>query len=489
MLCVVIKGPTWEEVRQQTAEASSYADSVELRLDLFSHVDQEALKQLRRICAIPMIFTLRPLSQGGGYPHSEENRLSLLRQLAALKPAYLDLEYDIPPFFIEEIAASHPEIKIILSYHNFMETPADLDSLYTRLRCPFVHFYKIAVMACSTVDTLRLLLWAQEKNERIIAISMGSYGQLSRILCPILGIPMTYASLDDGLCTAPGQLSAKVLKERYRFFHLTPRTKIYGLIGDPVDSSISDVTHNALMTFCGIDAVYIKIHLKASELAEFFPLAKRLPLQGLSVTMPLKEAVIPFLDEIDLEAEVIGAVNTLLFKPEGNITGYNTDGRGALNAIEKSVAMEGKRVTILGAGGAARAIAYEASKRGALVTIINRNAERACQAAKRLSCSWGNADANYDLLVNATPAGMPILPERILPHTLVMDIKTMPKETEFTQEASKKGCPVIYGYQMFIEQAAEQFHLWFGAVMHPQNMVSFLDKESIAILNQKKFLT
>lgn len=473
MLCVVIKGPTWEEILQQLTAASSYADCVELRLDLFSHIDIVALKQLREAWAMPMIFTLRCRSHGGSYAHSEENRLNEIRQLAALKPTYIDLEYNVLPSFIKEISCSYPEIKIILSYHNFTETPTDLDSLYQEMQHPSAHFYKIAVTANCSLDALHLLIWAKGKEGRVIAVSMGPQGQFGRIIGPILGIPITYASLDDGLATASGQLSAKTLKEQYHFSKLSSLTAIYGLIGDPVDASISDQTHNAFMGSNNLAAVYVKISVKPSQLAEFLLLAKQLPFRGLSVTMPLKESVIPLLDQIDPEAESIGAVNTLFFYG-GKIHGYNTDGKGALNAIERTGSIEGKRVVIIGAGGAARAIAYEACRRGASVTIVNRDSEKAHRLANRFSCSSKGLEQmhictndGYDLLINTTPVAMPTPSEYILSTAMIMDIKTRPVETALIKCALKKGCSVIYGYQMFVEQAHGQFALWFGNTYSP----------------------
>src|SRR5262249_16514603 len=161
------------------------------------------------------------------------------------------------------------------------------------------------------------------------------------------------------------------------------------------------------------------------------------------------------------------AVNTLLFE-EGKIFGFNTDGIGALNAIEKEFPVKDKRIVIIGAGGAAKAIAYEAHRRGGLVTIVNRDAEKALQIAQLLPCIGKGldymatcAETGYDVLINCTPSPLPIASEYIIPQAIVMDIKTKPKETAFLKLAREKGCPIIYGYQMFIEQALGQFNLWF----------------------------
>lgn len=467
MLCVVIKGPSYEEAHCQIAKALDFADSVELRLDCFSELDSLALNKLRSHFSIPMIFTLRSSIQGGVYAKSEECRLSDIERLAAIKPDYFDLENHIPAPFIEGFASKYPAVKIILSTHHFSETPNNLEELYRELRKIPAFLYKIAVMANSSLDAIRFLCWAKQANGKLIAVSMGPFGQISRILAPVIGSPLTYASLDDDLQTAPGQLTAEILLHRYRHRSLSSQTAIYGLIGDPVDMSISDETHNHLISRCKLDAVYIKIHVKASELGEFLHLARQLPIQGLSVTMPLKEGILSHLDLIEHEAYSVGAVNTLLFQGE-KIIGYNTDSKGALNAIEQVVKVKERRIVMIGAGGAAKAIAFEAQARGALVTIINRDEERAHQVAARFNCSakgLGQMEAcfkeGYDILINCTPLPMPISSDLISSKAMVMDIRTKPRITPFIESALEKGCPVVFGYRMFVEQALGQFQIWF----------------------------
>ncbi len=451
MLCVVIKGPSFEEAHRQISQTLPYADLVELRLDGFATLDLTALQHLRSDFSIPMIFTLRSRSQGGNYKQSEEKRLDDIRRLATLKPEYLDLENDVPSHFIKEISST---IKLILSYHNFTETPTDLEGLYREMKKIPASFYKIAVTAQHSLDALRLLCWAKNADN-LIAISMGYHGQISRILGPVIGSPITYAALDDSQTTAPGQLSAKTLIERYHHRSLNPQTALYGLIGDPVDQSISDETHNALMTACDLDAVYVKMQVKPSELANFLQYAKQLHFHGISVTMPLKEHIISHLDVVDPQALDCGAVNTLLFE-KGKVFGFNTDGIGALNAIETLCPIKDKRLVIIGAGGSAKAIAYEALRRDARVTIVNRDADKAFKIAQRLHCSSKGLDdmsacakEGYDILINCTPVPLPISPDHILPHTIVMDIRTRPKETDLLNYAAKTMSSHLLGPDVY----------------------------------------
>jgi len=207
--------------------------------------------------------------------------------------------------------------------------------------------------------------------------------------------------------------------------------------------------------------------------------------------MPLKEQVIPYLDALDPEAEQIGAVNTIVFRDHKHF-GYCTDGIGALNSLEELGPVVGKTLLLLGAGGAARAIAFEAVKRGAKVTLFNRTQERAQQVAAHIDSPHCTADAweaigryaeRYDILVNATPADLPIDPLFIKPGTLAMDIRTRPVLTPFLQAAQKQGAICIPGYRMFIHQAVEQYRLWLGSSLDAHALLDQLEAAARCALN------
>lgn len=347
-----------------------------------------------------------------------------------------------------------PSGKVIVTYHNFEETP-DLDAVLKTLQeaHPQAHFYKIATMARSTLDSLRMMEFLQ-RHPRVIGICMGELGTVTRICAPIFNVPLTYAPLCDEDKTAPGQLLVDYLCQIYHFRSLTPETKIYGLIGDPVYRSISHLFHNDFFRTHSRNAVYVKMVVKSEELAQFFASIKKLPFAGLSVTAPLKEAILPFIDVIDPKAKAIGAVNTLAFR-KGKIYGNNTDGDAALDVLGD---VQNKTLVVLGAGGAAKAIIYTAVKRGCHVVIVNRTPERASELAQLMGCAWSKKIPTYDILVNTTSASMPIDAQDILPGKIVMDIAVY--GTEFFKEAQRKGCTVLNGFPMFFQQALAQQAIW-----------------------------
>lgn len=478
MLCAVIRGPSFEEAEQQLALARTKCALVELRLDLIHGWNLDWLKRVR--FHLPMIVTLRSQDQGGAFAESEEKRLQKLRQLAALEPDYLDVEANVAPEFVQELKRAHPAIQIILSFHDFTQMPPLRTVLQEMRRCP-ADIYKIAVMPQSSCEALELLTFMTD-NPSVLAMGMGPFGTLTRILSPLFGGRFTYASLTDALSSAPGQVTADELESTYHHSELTETTSLYGLIGDPIVKSLSHLSHNRAMQQLKLSSVYVKFPVPSQQLADFLTLAKKASIRGLSVTMPLKEQVIAYLDDVDPWAQKVGAVNTLLFEG-GAIKGFNTDGKGALDAIETKMRVKGKKLILIGAGGACKALAAEAKDRGADVSIFNRNADRAKAVAELFDCKGGGLDLledafqkSYEIIINTTPSAMPIAPQWIYPGALAMDIALQPRMTEFLYQAQMKGCSLVYGYEMFINQALGQFKIWFGEAVNLEKIKVILQK-------------
>lgn len=326
----------------------------------------------------------------------------------------------------------------IPTYHNFDETPKDLDAIVSSLKqSPIV---KIATKANCVTDSLRMLDIVN-RYSHVAGMCMGHHGEITRILAPIYGSPLTFSSV--GLPSAPGQIEAETLVRQYRFRSLNPKTKIYGLIGNPVVQSPSHVTHNSYFYKNKKDAVYIKMCLEEKELPLFFDLVKKLDFKGLSVTLPFKEKLFDYIDYIDCKADLIGAVNTL--KIENGILGFNTDGDGALDVLEKRVLVKGLKVVILGAGGSSKAIAYEAKKRGAHVFVCSRR--------------YGNLTKipPYDVLITTLPVEIDHEP---IAGSIVFDINFKRKTSYLMKKAALKGCQLIFGEEMFDAQAGFQFSKW-----------------------------
>ena len=448
----------FEEAKETIRFASKMSEAIEFRLDLLEKNDLSHISKLKTLCKVPVIFTLRKKSHGGDFVGNEREREEKLLELLSLKPDYVDLEYDCD--FSDKI---DPEVKVISSYHNFKETPEDLDGILKEMKGIPAAIYKVATMAQSSLDALKMLLFIKRHNN-VAGMCMGQVGAITRILAPIVNSSLTYSFL--GRETAPGQISLSELIDIYHYPFLNRLTEIYGLIGDPVDKSIGHFCHNQIFKKLKKNAVYVKIPLKPLEVPEFFTLIRHLSFSGFSVTMPLKEVVGAHLSAIDPQAKKIGAINTLINRG-GEWFGMNTDGDGALDALEKKGKVAHKTLLIIGAGGAAKAIATEASNRGARVIIANRTLKKAKIIASQIKGGVIPIDqidsCPYDIIINTTTVGMsPKIEEMAIPQEMIkenvlgFDVIMHPKETKFLNCVQNKGGKVVFGYEMYAQQALRQ---------------------------------
>jgi shikimate dehydrogenase len=262
---------------------------------------------------------------------------------------------------------------------------------------------------------------------------------------------------------------------------ISGKTKICGIIGDPVEHTLSPAMHNAAFNNLKLDFIYVAFRVKTNELENAMRGVRTLGIHGLNVTMPHKNLVIDCLDEIDPTAKFIAAVNTIL-NDNGKLIGFNTDGVGALKALkENGVDLNGKKLLLLGAGGAANAIAFHAAQEAEELVILNRTAEKAKKSAEllrrklnkkiranSLSASHIRGELrDSDILINATSVGMhpkvdqsPVRPEWLRPSLCVMDIVYNPIVTRLAKDAKSKGAKVISGIEMLIYQGAASFEIW-----------------------------
>ena len=481
MICVPIIANNLKDVLRDMAEASKVADIIELRIDYIKTPDLKLLLE-RRIK--PVIVTNRPVREGGKFKGSEEDRISLLKLAIRLQADYVDIEHDSIQNISKGAAKSAYEskTKIIVSYHNFNETPDDLSDIYQKLSQNGADIIKIVTYANDITDNVKIYQLLQKSKKPIISFCMGEYGIISRILYKKFGSYLTFAALQSGKESAPGQINIHELLNVYHIGKQNEQTAIYGLIGNPVSHSISPIIHNTLFNEMGFNSVYVPF--KVNNIDDFIEEFRMLDIRGYSVTIPHKESITNHLDAIDPMAKKIGAVNTIVNR-NGKLIGFNTDYEAAVKALnsvnnlsgvsEEEGYLKGKKVTLLGAGGAARAIAFGLKDCGAHITIINRNHNRAQLLARDVGCLSGKLDDLHtieaDILINATPVGMfpkvnetPIAKNKLKPDIIVFDTIYNPIETKLLQDAKAQGCKVVGGLPMFIQQAAAQFKLWTGKI-------------------------
>jgi shikimate dehydrogenase len=264
---------------------------------------------------------------------------------------------------------------------------------------------------------------------------------------------------------------------------ISGKTRVCGVIGDPIEHSLSPIMQTAAFEALNLDYVFLAFKVKSACVEDAVNGMRALNIRGLNVTMPHKSKVIDFLDRVDLSAQIVNSVNTILNK-ENLLFGFNTDGVGALRALkENGVALKGRKVLLLGAGGAARAIAYTMAKEADELAILNRTVKQAQAIAKLLekSCSKkivagslspSDIERNLqdsDILINATSLGMRpnaeesiVSPKLLRRNLAVMDIVYNPLETKLTKDAKEAGAKVVSGIEMLIYQGAASFEIWTG---------------------------
>jgi 3-dehydroquinate dehydratase / shikimate dehydrogenase len=460
--------------------AEQGADLVELRLDYIGrHIDLSRLLKAR-FC--PVVITCRRREDGGRWEKSEAERLMILRTAIASGVDYVDLE--------EDIASSIPRYgstKRIVSYHNFDETPEDLDAIHGRLAAHDADIVKIATMANSFSDCIRMLELVARVEVPTIGLCMGEIGAVTRILALRYGAPFTFTAMSSERKIAPGQIPFTQMRDLYRPSEIDATTLLFGVVADPVAHSLSPLIHNTAFHHDGFNSRYLPFRITSEDLPLFMNWCRVSRVAGLSVTIPHKETMLQLVNAAESAATGIGAINTVAFRQD-EATGYNTDYRAAMDCLTEALQTQrtlqnqtgrdddlfrGRSVLLLGAGGVARAIGYGVRQRGAIVTVTSRTTGRAEQLARAIGghvVPWSERhEVRPGILVNCTPVGMhpdldssPYDKSKLFPDSIVFDTVYNPELTVLVKDATAAGCFVINGLDMFVRQAAYQYKLFTG---------------------------
>ncbi len=507
------------------------ADIIEYRVDLlFEQRDEESLEErmsrvldLVKESPLPCIVTCRPHWEGGEYHGDDDERISLYEALGTSEhpPAYIDVElatYTRSANIRQKVnlAVDHPKQKrqvstrLILSSHDFEGRHADLTRRIIAMNEePACSVVKIAYRARSIRDNLELFEILRDRQKPTIALGMGEFGTMSRILAPKFGGLLTFASLRSESTTAPGQPTIDELLNLYRFRSIKSSTKVYGIIGWPITQSMSPLVHNAGFEAIGWDGVYVPMLVEGSyesfkatvlSLIDF----KELHLEGASVTIPHKRHLVdtfPIDDDFSNCTPIKNSANTLCFEfDEYEYAGVhardrfnphpeNTDSLAIASILNSELgSVQGKSIQIYGAGGVARGAVLSVLSSGANIIITNRNEENAAAIVEEFSSDTTpfpmtkiryiplskSSKSMCDVFINCTPVGMtggpdpdglsipiPDMPP-LPPETVFFDTVYNPIETPMLKAAKERGYRTIDGAQMFVKQAEAQFELWTG---------------------------
>ncbi|QDV84453.1 shikimate dehydrogenase [Planctomycetes bacterium TBK1r] len=450
------------------------AELVELRLDYVGRAVN--LKRLMDNRPGPVVMTVRRRQDGGRWTKSEQDRLMLLRSAIVAGAEYVDIEADVASQI-----PRYGNTKRIISYHDFSGTPDNLEELHAAMAEEDADIVKIATMANSFADNVRMFDLIRNAKLPTIGICMGEIGTITRILANRFGAPFTYATYSTDKKMAPGQLNWKEMSNLYDVKNINAETELFGVIADPVAHSYSPLVHNTAFHAEKMNARYLPLRVPQDDLHHFMDSVDKIGLRGISITIPHKERALDYCTQAESSANGIGAINTMVFH-EGDRLGYNTDYRAAMDCIievmeKKDVprenALQGVTAMVLGAGGVSRAIAWGLRQRQADVVIASRTEERARLLASEIGCRvvpWEDRhNQKVQLLINGTPVGMhpdvdksPFKASALNQFMVVFDTVYNPENTLLVKYAKRAQCRIITGIDMFVRQAAYQFKLFTG---------------------------
>ncbi len=419
-----------------------------------------------------IVATCRRAVNGGKFRGSVASQIDLLVKAANLGCHLVDVEVEtaaqLKPADFNRLRRS---ANLILSFHDYRGTKK-LEETFAKMKQYPSDFIKIVTTANSLYDNVVMMKFLEKysHSHSMIGLCMGEQGVISRVLSVRAGSQFTFASVHPGEETAPGQMTARTLRETFRIDQVDAATRVYGVAGDPVAHSLSPAMLNTAFRRENVNGVYLALHAKSLD--DLLACVRDIPIAGLSITMPYKEQMLKHLDKSDPWTTKVGACNTLVRGQDGKLFGFNTDVNGVVRPLEIRMRLQGAKVLVLGAGGAARAAVFGLKERGADVSILNRTAGPAQKLAKQARAKVINRTMlkklEFDVIVNATPVGMegnrdPLpISEQEMKAKYFFEMVYTPAETRMIKMARARGLHVIPGSEMFVQQGARQFEIWSG---------------------------
>ncbi|MFQ5741097.1 MAG: type I 3-dehydroquinate dehydratase [Acidobacteriota bacterium] len=466
-LCLTLAEPDLPELERKMAAYAGQVPFIETRLD---YLNTLSIPELPAGAGTEFIATCRPERQGGRFSGPEQTRIEVLRSAVDRGFQWVDLELDAQGD--EGLAGSSG---VVRSCHSFGPLPADLSALLERLRRRGGEVFKLALSVSNTRELVRLLQWMETlaPDPPHVVLAMGALGQPARYLGALLGNSWTYVAEHEKRAAASGQFG---LHDARLCFPEKPSQEVpivYGVIGHPVQHSLSPPLHNGLFRHHRVNGVYFPFALDDLDAWFSYVSKSRLRFNGFSVTLPFKTAVLRFLKRMHSPVQ---AVNTLT-REESGWAGFNTDLEGFLAPLKSRCSLKGKRAVVIGNGGVAHTVVAALRKEGVQLTVVGRDGEKVDRFARLYGCPHAllsDLPIRAHLLVNATPVGQypnvqrSPLAEGQLDFDLVYDLVYHPQETLLLKMAKRRGAETLSGIEMFAEQAARQFHLWTGIHPSPQ---------------------
>ncbi|HVH88426.1 MAG TPA: type I 3-dehydroquinate dehydratase, partial [Terriglobales bacterium] len=412
-VCIALRASNPADLIDKIEAASNDNSLLELRLDYLPRpaLVFPKLKQFAEFHRdVLLVGTCRRAINGGKFRGSVASQFDVLSKAVAAGCQLLDVELETAKALKpQEINKLRQQAGIIISFHDFRGTKK-LEETWAAMSQLPTDYIKIVSTAKSLSDNVKMLRLLEQRSDVMttVGVCMGEQGVISRILNVRSGSAFTFASVQVGEETAPGQIAARVLRDVYRIEMVDAATKVYGVAGNPIGHSLSPQMMNTAFRRENINAVYVP--LQTSDVGDLLNCVREIPVQGISITIPLKEDVVKHLDKTDSLSARIGACNTLIRSQDGKLYGFNTDVAGVVRPLEQRLQLAGAKVLVIGAGGAARAAVFGLRERNAEVWVMNRTTDKGQKLARQAHAHYVSRPQlkklQFDIIINATPVGM-----------------------------------------------------------------------------------
>ena len=487
-ICLCLHGKTLAQNVEMVKKNQKFVDIAELRVDCLDPEEWFFIRRFPEMVNVPVILSIRRELDGGFYSGGEGARITMLAKGLAFAEAdqrrnfaYVDLEEDLDVPSLEE-AARIFGTRIIRSWHNIEGVGEDLKNKMMQLRRVGDEIVKVSVRPRSLDDLAKVYKAAKETEEiKKIIYCKGEYGANTRILAEFLGslFSYTYPELSSTQ-DAQEQLTPKELVELYRFRKITKKTRVFAVCGYPLKAEESLRFFNAVFDLEQNDAVFVP--LPAESIDTLFSLAEEIGISGFSITVPHKKDILPYLIYRCPDVLSIGTCNTIIAGPHGWM-GFNTEAAGFSSSLLSFIGrkdLRGRKLTIVGAGGIAHAVAAEVHRLRGKALILNRTVARARDLAELYRFAWAGLDSRganmiekySNIIIQTSPVGMESNEDvlefyKFSGRETVMDLVYNPMKTRFLARAEKAGCRILNGYDMLRRQVQLQYTHFIGDEFPP----------------------
>ena len=500
-ICLCLTSSTLSENLKILEENRKYIDIAELRADCLEPDERLLMRRFPDMAGLPIILSIRRTIDGGNYVGGDGSRITLFAKGLAYADAnrrrnfaYVDLENDLYVPSLEEAARTY-RTRIIRSFYNTEGVDEDLPEKIRKLQRVGDELVKVSQKPKSLDDVIKVYRAAREtaKISKILRCT-GEYGINTAILTELLGSEISYVYPDNKADNEPYQLGARELAETYRYRELNKETKIYAVSGYPLDKSEIPRLFNTVFGIENINSVFIP--LQADSVHSLMRFADETGINGISISSPFNEDILPYLNHVSVEVDSIGACNTIVRGTHGWM-GYNTDAPGFTDSFLEFYGrrdLRRQRVTIIGAGRVARAVAAEVYRLKGKALILNRHPARARRLAELYKFNWAGLDSRgaelmekySDIIVQTSPVGSfpeinedPIDFYEFNGNETVMDVIYNPEKTAYLKRAEAAGCRILNGYDMLYRQTRHQYRHFMNKEFPP----SLISRVGLYLMN------